>query len=260
MRQRSFILPLAFVAIVSWTSSSWAQFGVAVTPAAHYFFYQEYTATGAVSNTESGIIPGIRAVAALSQGPWHIQWQNSYFKAEVDYDGETLLGVPHRTRTDETMGQSELRLGYTFFRAGNPDSMVSISHGYCWWERDILPNAGVAGLYEYYYWRKTGLALEQVLVHSPADTVWLGLKLFRVYDVAMDVNLLGSDLTLRPQSSNGFKSWLSWNKTLYGYPVDISVYYETWRFGRSAAVGPSGIYEPDSTTHQAGIQLSISNK
>ncbi|MDH5326197.1 MAG: hypothetical protein OEZ68_20875 [Gammaproteobacteria bacterium] len=239
-----------------------APISFSVSPSLQYFHYQEFLPSGRVSNTESGFLPGVKGSARLAHERWQLEVLGAYFQNTVDYDGESTSGQPHQTRTDETLGQAGFSLSKTLNHPQYPSRFI-FNHELRWWERDILPANGVLGLYELYRWQQNGLGVEQTLHQSGATQTLLGLQIFHVYDVEMEVNLFGTDVTFHPRPGNGFKAWFSWTFPWQQRRLLLSWFYQTFQFKSSelhlvnTPGGPQLFAEPDSTTQLLGMELTI---
>lgn len=239
-----------------------ADTSLALTPQIKYFYYQEFDATGAVLDTERGLIPGISATALYDSGHWLLQGRSAFHRGTVSYHGQTQLGNPHRTQTIETMYELDIQLGWKYTSLKPFDSLLSLKYGGHRWERDILENSGVAGLYEVYTWRRTTLSVQQTIASSDQGNWLLAVGILRTHKgtMSLDLSAFGAGKPLfHLGARNGFESSLSYHVNKQRrLSYKLQGYYQQWGFGRSDIV--AGFYEPESDSYELGLRLHMEFK
>lgn len=228
-------------------------FAVEAGVSAMRFNYAEYKDDGSTWDRERGNIPGLSLKFALQNAAWEWEGAANYHYGRADYTGQTNLGAPYNTRTDEGVVDFSIRAG----RWLNKDYLVMpyAGWGYRQWNRDIRP-ASLAGLYEVYRWQYAWLGAKFAAYRQGATDVMLDLGWIRPINPTMQVNVYKANLNLG--SRNGLRLLLTSNTVLPQKIVLVfEPYYEYWELGRSSMVTSSGgvIYEPASKTRSVGLNL-----
>lgn len=230
-----------------------------------YFDYEEYDDAGLSLNHEFGFIPGIGFHLTGSNNMFSFQ----LFDGNVEYDGQTQAGTPHQTTTDETVYRLNYR--HTF----SPDfSSVKTNYflgiNYQIWDRSILPNNGVSGLFEQYRWWSAEAGFISTLSQYNNDTVTLELGLSYSFNgtILVDLTPFGSgepvlDLGNRPGARVAlvYQKMLSTNQAL-----TFTLEHRHWEFGKSnlhtittGAWAGSTILEPESRSDHSLFSVSLSS-
>jgi opacity protein-like surface antigen len=223
------------------------------------FDYREYNDSGRILDSEVGGIPGISLKAGQRITDWEWETAGSYHRGQVSYTGQTNLGAPYNTQTDETIGDVSLRAGY-WFRTKYP-VMPYLGIGYRRWDRDILPGS-VNGLFESYRWKYLWLGLKQSLITQPGPSQFmLDVGLLKPINPEMRLDFKGVypvSPVVYPESKIGLRIAMP---ASFAFSRDSQItlepYYEYWRLGRSPIVtsGVVSVYEPASNTKNVGLNL-----
>lgn len=253
-----------FFALVACTSSCSAEslepaaFKAGIGLSATYFDYREFDNTGRVLDTEQGIVPGLSFTLGQRRSDWEWEGIASYQHGQVPYDGQTNFGNAYSTRTDETITDIALRLGY--WLGEDHPVMPYAGLGYRRWDRDILPGTS-GGLFESYRWNYLWLGVKPLLIMHDSSQLALDIGLIKPLRTELRVDFEGAyniAPILYPQGSVGLRVLLTAKRMLSrSTEMTIEPYYEFWELGRSPSVTMSGItvYEPDSKTSNFGLNL-----
>lgn len=230
---------------------TFAESNISISPGIMYFNYEEFDLNNVTLDTEIGFIPGISFL--FNDGEFSLGAH--IFSGEVEYDGQTQAGAPHKTDTDES-------LYYLFYRHDFPATdqhNIFIGINYQLWERFIQANNGVGSLYEEYSWwsAEAGIKLD----FNTADNKNINFELagFRTFngDILIDLNNFGyGQPTLNLGDKFGIRSLLSLELKSDNYTtMQIGVEYKYWGFGRSNTetlsngINTISIVEPESTSN-----------
>ncbi len=219
------------------------------------FNYAEYKADGTTWDRELGTIPGLSFKLTQRFSVWEWEGMANYHYGRVDYTGQTNLGVPYNTRTDEGIGDVALRLGCWF--EGSHPIMPYAGLGYRRWDRDIRP-ASLAGLFESYRWKYTWLGAKIIAHQQGASNLMLDISWIKPIDPVLHVEAYHA--SLNPESRNGLRLMLTSHTVLHeNTTLILEPYFEYWELGRSPSVITGGItiYEPASKTKNLGFNLRI---
>jgi len=249
--------PLLYIAILFFillipSQHVYADLNISIAPGLAYFHYEEFDENKNTLNKETGFIPGISLSLQHSQHSLgtHI------FDGDVDYDGQTQAGSPHKTDTDESLYYLFYR--YNFLNHDN-DSLFFIGANYQLWQRFIKANNGVNSLYEEYSWWhiEAGIQLEKILKNnSKIKFEFAGLRTFNG-NIMIDLQNFGyGEANLDLGSKNGIRSLLALNfETDNSLMFSIGVEHKYWEFGKSNTTTLSNgtnsisILEPDSESN-----------
>jgi len=246
MNMYRFIIFLAFAAFP--LQNTFAETNISVSPGIMYFNYEEFDLNDVTLDTEIGFLPGISFLIKEKQHSLgaHI------FSGEVEYDGQTQLGVPHKTDTDET-------LYYLFYRH---DFLTTNQHNffvglnYQFWERFIQANNGVGSLYEEYSWWSAEAGIKYTTDNQHLILEVAGFRTFNG-DILIDLSNLGyGEPVLNLGDKFGLRSLLAVNlKTDSFSSMQMGVEYKYWGFGRSNTetlsngITAISIVEPESKSN-----------
>lgn len=232
-----------------------------VSPGIIDFHYEEFdTDTSPFNPTtldkESGIIPGISFALIDRQ----FTLGTDIFNGNVYYDGQTQTGIPHTTRTDESLYNLYFR--YDFLNNFSKDSFhhnYFISLNYHLWKRDIKANNGVSGLYEKYRWGELEFGINMSEEYSANKIINFELAGFKTFNGNIVVDLTAFDFPI-PQlnlgDKFGIRSLVSLETNINSsLKAGIGVEYKYWGFGKSnietisngVLSGP--IFEPESKSN-----------
>lgn len=242
--------------------SVWAGPSVSVAALSRDFHYTEYAEDGRVLDRESGILPGVGYGLGYRAPGVEVGLDVARYAALLDYEGQTQSDVPHSTQSDAVMWD----VGVTLRLQIIPDRhQVTVGMSDSSWERDILPAAGVLGLYEFYRWRTTRLGYAFRYQHG-AHQVQAGIEHLRQFNSAMEINFAGIDATsIRLKNGTGWRSGLHYAFNA-GRQWSFTAQYQlqAWSAPRSdtvlidSAYGQLQIYEPRSETVTRDLSLGFS--
>lgn len=255
-------LVIALIFFFAQTAQAESQFSV--SPTLMHFDYTEFSFDGSVLDSETGWIPGIQLL--LAQNLSHnlnIEFEASTYAGGVDYAGYTQSGLPHNTRTNEEV----IRLGVRLVAPVLTNTDIYLTTKYHQWDRNILSNNGIAGLFEQYQWWEIS-AGTRILFFVKDNQKWMAdLAILRTINPGIHVDLssinagktdldLGADTGARLQLM-----WMISGDKQYTY--GINAFYEIWEFGVSDSKVTRGgsssfsVFEPSSETRHSGIQLQL---
>lgn len=227
------------------------------------FDYRESDDAGRVLDKELGTIPGLSVKVGQRFPAWEWESAGSYHRGQVPYNGQTDLGSPYSTRTDEYIGDISLRLGRWF--DGRYPTMPYAGIGYRRWDRDILPGS-LNGLFESYRWSYLWLGLKQSLAPQQSSSqLFLDAGLLKPINPEIHIDFKGTypvSPTVYPQSNLGLRLMLTSSIALSkDMRMTMEPYYEYWKLGRSPSVstpvstGILTVHEPASRTSNFGLNL-----
>lgn len=243
-----------------------ATLNIGAALSALHFEYIETSATNQVLDAEFGGIAGGALRLGGRRGGWEVETALSYHRGRVTYDGHLTTGQPYLTRTDESITDAALRLGY-WLELPYPVQPY-LGYGYRRWDRDILPGtslsgSAVSGLFESYRWRYLWLGARVLTrLEGGAQTVF-DVGLLKPLHPRMLIDFKGVyavSPTVYPEGKPGLRMSLTSSLPLSGgRMLAIVPYYEYWELGRSPTVnaGSVSVYEPASKTGNAGIDLRV---
>jgi hypothetical protein len=231
--------------------------------AAMHFKYDEFNNNGRILDTEQGVISGVSLKVGQKISAWEWQGSASYYRGRIAYDGQTNLGAPYRTRTDEAISDMALRLGY--WVGEHPLWMPYIGLGYRRWDRDILPNT-LNGLFESYRWQYVWLGAKFIALQKGQSHYLLDVGLLQPLDPMVYVDFKGTynvSPIVYPQSNTGLRMMFTANHALSANTeLTVEPYFEYWELGRSPTVigGGIAVNEPASKTNNFGLNLRLARK
>jgi hypothetical protein len=222
------------------------------------FRYEEYNDSGGLFNKEQGSIPGITLKLGQRRSDWEWESAGSYHYGQVSYTGQTNLGSPYNTRTEESIGDVSLRLG-RWFGERHP-FMPFAGIGYRRWDRNILPGT-LGGLFESYRWSYAWAGAKFMAYRNKTSSYVLDVGLLKPHKPELHIDFKGTynvEPVVYPKSKLGLRVLLTSNWAFSnGTGLAIEPYYEFWELGRSPTVvdGPISVYEPASKTRNIGLNL-----
>ena len=242
-----------------------------LAPAILDFGYKEYADHGALLNREDGPLPGLVIELARRFGAWRLSGEARVFSGTADHVGQTNLGVPITTKTDERLRGLTLRIAreVTFSRW---QIAPYAGYGYQEWNRDIQSTrtssgAAVSGLSEAYTWKLAELGALLSVRASGRFTTGVDVRVFRVLDPELRVRFASGfdDARLLLGEKSGRRLGLTGNYLLHQrMRVRFDFYEERWAFGRSNSEPlTSGgtiigsVVEPRSETRNTGVTVGL---
>ncbi|MBI5889844.1 MAG: hypothetical protein HZB47_04105 [Nitrosomonadales bacterium] len=253
-----FVGLLATPAMGKGTSSEPAALKAGIGVSAMQFKYEEFNDAGGTLDKEQGGIPGLSLKLGLRRASWELEGIASYHRGQVPYTGQTNLGVPYNTRTDETINDVSIRLGH-WFGEGLP-FMPFAGIGYRRWDRNILPNT-LGGLFESYRWDYLWAGSKFRVLQRNSTQMMLDIGLLKPLHPEMHVDLrsvYNVEPVVEPVSKTGLRVMLTTDFSISeGTALTLEPYFEYWELGRSPTVfaGSVSVYEPASKTHNFGLNL-----
>lgn len=225
------------------------------------FKYEEYSnIDGSVLDTEQGGVPGVSLKLGWYPAKWKLETIASYHQGQVDYTGQTNLGVPYNTRTDEKIGDVAVRVG----RSLNEHFPVTpyFGLGYRRWDRDILPGT-VGGLFESYRWTYIWLGTQVQWSDSKSSKHIFDIGLIRPLDPSLTIDFRGaynSSPLVYPVAQNGLRLLSTSSFKIHtNIQLTFEPYFEYWGLGQSPVATSNGVsvYEPSSKTGNFGVNLRL---
>jgi hypothetical protein len=238
------------------------------------FDYREYE-SGRQLDRESGGIPGIVFDLAGTTGRWALGGRFSWFTGDVLYDGLTTPpSVPIRTRTEENILDSSVRIERRLDSGANPGLTLYGGFGYRYWGRDIRPTSTssgqpVDGLFEMYRWKYFFLGGKTALYRDARSRWVLDARALRPYRPTIEVEQSGLYDTIKLDLGvhTGWRVALSWEHRISARMQWVmEPYLEAWNIGSSPAapltrngaqVDNKAVYEPSSTTRNLGLAVGL---
>ena len=228
-----------------------------------YFNYEETDVDGNRLNKETGYLPGISIAASQRFRTARHSFEFSAYGGEVDYDGQTQSGVPHETRTKQTIYRLLYRLSAPL---ETTDAELYGTVYWQQWDRDIQPNNNVLGLFERYEWWSIEGGVEVPLMRKDRQDLLLGLGVLTTLygTISIDLRDLGfGEPELDLGDGIGFFGELKYDiRRWENSSLQFGVTFRTWEFSRSNSKTISNgsefitITEPDSTTAQTTLSAS----
>src|SRR5690606_15489074 len=74
-------------------------FHAGIGPHAQYFYYEEFSSSSESVNQEEGVLPGLILFGRYSNKHLLHQLSVKILGGDVDYDGQTQIGMPYQTTT-----------------------------------------------------------------------------------------------------------------------------------------------------------------
>jgi len=201
---------------------------------AQYFHYEEFNSSDQSLNQEEGVLPGLTFFGRYSNNHLLHQFSATILGGDVDYDGQTQIGLPYQTTTRTHLYNLSYRLEADVL----PEHLTAyFSANWDYWSRSIQPSGAVIGLDETYRWPSLALGLKLPLMSSGKHAVYVSSAYLRILKgkFTVDLSALGfGEPELDLGTGNGFESTLSYTlKLLHDRKVGIDFYYRQWRFAES---------------------------
>jgi hypothetical protein len=253
---KKYVLPLCVITVPAGGYAA----DIRIAAELMHFDYEETDTQGNTLNQETGFIPGFTLAASH---PYHSIFNTlefSLYDGRVDYDGRTQLGQPHQTTTEQNI----LRLLYRL--SWSPQNSKSGFYGKVYWQqwdRDILPNNGVLGLFERYQWWTVEAGVQVTLIKDKRRNLLFELGALATTNgtIMIDLAELGyGNPSLDLGDDYGFSGKLKyeiWHRNNSSFQFGLQ--FKRWEFGRSNSKTISNgssvitITEPDSTTMQTTL-------
>jgi hypothetical protein len=230
-----------------------------LSPALYKFNFQEFDQNNSLLNKEEGILAGFRVSYSDITERDTFKFNASFFGGSIDNEGETLIGIPNRTETDEQL--IKLGISYTQNRVIHYPGLFFAGLHYWFWDRDILTSNGVQGLNEQFTWYETELGLKYI----SDSNYWLEISALYIFKPEMKLLLPSSDMVFSLQTRPGYrfrtgKSWVN----IDNMTTTISFFAEYWEFGRSDPQFTTDFYgsstlltQPESESFNSGLEFSF---
>ena len=228
-----------------------------------YFDYEETDAFGNSLNQETGFMPGFTVAASQPSRSLHNTVEFSLYGGDVDYDGQTQAGQPHQTTTEETIYRLLYKLSWS------PEDSEGAFYGKAYWQqwdRNILPNDGVSGLFERYQWWTVEAGAQVPFIKDEKHSLLFELGMLATFNGTIMVDLTNSGLgspELDLGNGVGFSGELKYAfMQAKNSSFQLGVQLKTWEFGRSnteTLADGRTIYEPDSSTIQTTLSASYNH-
>jgi hypothetical protein len=242
-------IQMGSAAEVAQPSATTAEIGFSVLR----FDYAELKDDGTTWDKELGSIPGLSFRLTRRYASWEWEGMASYYYGRVDYTGQTNLGTPYNTHTDEEISNVALRLGRWF--EGSYPVMPYAGLGYRHWNREIQPSS-LGGLFETYRWKYANVGAKVMFYKHGSSNFMLDIGWIKPIDPVMHAGIYNT--SLNPESQDGLQLMLTSHMAITENTILIlEPYFEYWKLGFSPSVTSGGItvYEPASRTKNLGINL-----
>ena len=236
------------------------------------FNYKEYDDSDRLLDHESGTVPGLVFDLAGEIGRWAFGGRFSWSAGDVSYDGQTNTGIPIRTRTDENILDTSVRIERRLDIDASSGPTLYGGIGYRYWGRDIQSThtssgQAVDGLFEMYRWKYLFFGGKTAVYRSGRSQWSLDVQAIRPYRPTVEVDFHGRNDTviLDLGERTGWRLGFPWE-----YRIDartrmvVEPYAEAWDLGRSQTetltqqgVPVGMVYEPRSTTRNTGLAVGV---
>ncbi len=198
------------------------------------FNYEEFDQQGQSLNKENGLIPGLTIATSRTNNNFTGTAAAEVADGQVAYDGQTQSGAPHNTDTNERLYRLFYQLGWS------PENSESSLYGkLAWqqWDRDILPNDNVAGLFEQYQWWsfELGFLVSIYKEHSNSWLLDIGISTINHGTIEVDLNAFGygkPELDLG-DGTGATLALIYQRKINSNSHLGFSLRQQRWSFGRS---------------------------
>lgn len=160
--------------LVGLSSTASAGQDLSVLGGAALYSLKEHDRNGGLLVHESGWTPQAALAWHRHHGLYSIGLSGDLVAGDIDYDGQTQIGIPHQTVSQHIRGQGTLALTRHFGRVGELSGLLRLEADW----RDLQPRGNVSGAQEFYQhlWLGAGYANEvwQSSGHSVTlRTAWL---------------------------------------------------------------------------------------
>lgn len=226
---------------------------LSISPYLFNFNYAEFDTQGVNLNSENGELIGLAINYQNLYKNYQFDLYGRYAQGNVDYDGQTQIGVPHQTTTKAKLSNAGIK--YTY----DDNYFFGISNWF--WVRDIQPRLAVDGLYEEYNWWEFELGKR---IHFSSETK-IDLSLLNTFAGEIYIDL--SDYGFGEPVLDLGEAW-GWRFAI-NHPYQLSkeqkllfkLAFENWGFERSNTEFVSngsniiGVTEPASESRHISFQL-----
>lgn len=253
-------------ACCTYTESLLAEINIDASIRTLYFNYEEFDQSGASFNKETGFIPGFSIAASKKQNNFTNTLSFESYDGQVDYDGQTQLGTPHITNTDETLNRVFYKLSWS------PENNAHFIYGkIAWqqWDRDILPANNVSGLFEQYEWRAIEVGFLATLFEKNANQWLFEFGISKISNGTIEIDLTDQGFgqpKLELGDGHGFTAALIYQHMITdSNSISLSARHQRWTFGRSNTESISNgfttieITEPRSESNHSILSISYSH-
>ncbi|MBT8121654.1 MAG: hypothetical protein KJO10_03880, partial [Gammaproteobacteria bacterium] len=221
---------------------------------------------------ETGVLPGIMAGVRLTQEAWYAEVDVSWWSGRVDYN--SFVPPVLASNTDEDIFNTTLIAGRELWHSGQTDAGLYAGLGYREWQRNIRSVPGVAsGLNEEYTWWYGMLGARAGMSVSARTRIHADVRLVRTINPEIDVDFGGLYDTASADlgADSGYRVAFTVEHALGNTATFwLSPWYEVWKLDRSRDVPlflngvpvmsggmQATFFEPDSETHNAGINIGV---
>ena len=240
----------------------------------HYFDYKEDVSPG--KSKETGWLPGIFL-------GWNYNKKNDVYSkvffefsyGDTKYEGTDQTGtIPVTFDNDnkQVLFRGEWNIGYNFAVTKNISLRPYVGYGYRNWSRGetTLRSNGITSLKERYYWHylPVGLSAEynvgdKFFIEPNVGMRWMFFGEMRAYFSEVDPGY--NDPEFKLGNTVGWYAEIPMRYKFSQYwSVVVKPWYEYSTIGKSDTVArtyhgivDSYYYEPDSTTHQYGVNVGL---
>jgi len=241
-----------------------AESQLTLSPSLLHFDYTEFSTTNETLNQELGWLPGLELkLSHAKTTDWLVDIYSAYYQGVVDYDGQTQSGIPLTTNTDTKL----FRFGGKVTKKVYKKISVLAGAQLHQWNRDIRGNENASGIDETYKWIEYSVGMNSELFINQKNFLNIDIAYLLIRNGSLKVDLSEIDLgstTLDLGDGTGTRFNLNWKKFVSKTThYDLSVFIETWGFGRSNSKLTQGgspnviVTEPRSETQNIGLKLNI---
>jgi len=252
-----------------------------------HFDYSERDPAGAFLDGEKGFVPAIVGEAELRGDLLFGRALGRFAKGTVSYDGHvqavdpttglpdpTLDGLPIQTDSDASFAQAELQGGVLV--GGAKQVALFGAVGLRRWNRDILNGTVVSrtgvpttisGLSEVYTWWEVQAGARWTFLARPGTSWDVDARLVRTVSPEISVDLtpfvgVPTKTTLSLGATNGWRVGSTFRRDLnpHGLFISVNAYAEGYSFAASAVDPTFGIFEPDSSTVNLGLEVGVGGR
>jgi len=236
------------------------------------FDYREYDDAGRLLDRESGTIPGVVLDLVAAMDRWALGGLFSWHANDVLYDGHTTTDIPIRTRTQENIVDTSVRIERRLGSAATSGLTLYGGFGYRYWGREIRPTytssgQAVDGLFEMYNWKYFFFGGNTAVYRTGRSRWGLDVRVLRPYRPTVEVDFRGrnDNIILDLGERTGWRVAFPWEyRTDQRTRLVVEPYGEGWDMGRSPTatltqygVPVTNVYEPRSTTRNTGLAVGI---
>lgn len=230
------------------------------------FHYEEFDQSGESFNKETGIIPGLSIATSKALNSFTNTISVEAYDGRVDYEGQTQVGTPHSTNTDETLYRLFYKLNWS-----PEESKFGIYGRVAWqqWNRDILSEDNVSGLFEKYRWWTFEAGISATLFESDADKWQFELGASKVSNgtIKVDLERFGyGKPVLNLGDGHGISGVLKYQHQITNRDnLGVNIEHRYWTFGRSNSKTISNnletitITEPRSVTNHSIVSVNYTH-